>query len=125
MERTEKPVFEQYAIFQTGGKQYQAIPGKTVGIEKIEGNAGDKISFDEVLFKKTGEDKFDFGQPFVKGAKIKASIIKQTKDSKIIVFKFKRRTKYRTKKGHRQPQTVIRIESIQDIDTIVIKNQFF
>ena len=112
MERTEKPVFEQYAIFQTGGKQYQAIPGKTVGIEKIEGNAGDKISFDEVLFKKTGEDKFDFGQPFVKGAKIKASIIKQTKDSKIIFFKFKRRTKYRTKKGHRQPQTVIRIESI-------------
>lgn len=112
MERTEKPVFEQYAIFQTGGKQYQAIPGKTVGIEKIEGNAGDKISFDEVLFRKNDENKFDFGQPFVKGAKIKASIIKQTKDSKIIVFKFKRRTKYRTKKGHRQPQTVIRIESI-------------
>lgn len=104
--------FEQYAIFQTGGKQYQAIPGKTIGVEKLEGNDGDKIEFTEVLFRKTGEDKFEIGQPYVKGAKLVASIVKQTKGEKVVVFRHKRRHKQRTKKGHRQPITVIRIESI-------------
>jgi len=106
------PVIEKFAIFQTGGKQYQAIPGKTLAVEKLEGNAGDKLSFKEVMFRKQGADKFEFGQPYVKGATIQASIIKQSKDDKVVVFKFKRRSKYRTKKGHRQPITVIRIESI-------------
>jgi large subunit ribosomal protein L21 len=112
MEYAEKPVFEKYALFQTGGKQYQAIPGKTLAIEKIEGNPGDAIVFSEVLFRKNTEDAFEFGQPHVKGAAVKASIIKQTKTPKVIVFKYKRRTKYRTKTGHRQLQTVIRIESV-------------
>lgn len=105
-------VFEKYAIFQTGGKQYQAIPGKTIAVEKIEGNAGDPLNFPEVLFRKTGEGKFEFGQPFVKDAFLKASIVKQTQGPKIVVFRHKRRKKQRTKKGHRQPMTVIRIESI-------------
>ena len=112
MERANKPVFEKYAIFQTGGKQYQAIPGKTVAIEKLEGEAGDSINFSEVLFRKLADGKFEFGQPFVNGAAIKASIVKQDKGPKIIVFKFKRRKKSRVKKGHRQPITVVRIESI-------------
>ena len=106
------PSFDQYAIFQTGGKQYQAIPGKTVAIEKLEGEAGAALLFDEVVFKKTGADKFEFGQPFVQNAQIKASIIKQSKAPKVIVFKFQRRKKVRVKNGHRQPQTIIRIESI-------------
>lgn len=104
--------FEQYAIFQTGGKQYQAIPGKTVAVEKLEGEAGAELFFDEVVFKKAGAEKFEFGQPFVKGAQIKASIVKQAKEAKVIVFKFQRRKKVRTKNGHRQPITIIRIESI-------------
>ncbi len=112
MEYTEKPVFEKYALFQTGGKQYQAIPGKTVAIEKIEGEDGSILTFNEVLFRKMECDKFEIGQPFVSGATITASIVKQFKTPKVIVFKFKRRTKYRTKTGHRQRQTVIRIESI-------------
>jgi large subunit ribosomal protein L21 len=112
MEYIEKPVFEQYALFQTGGKQYQAIPGKTVAIEKIEGNTGQTVTFKDVLFRKNSTDNFEIGQPFVKGATIKASIVKQTKAPKIIVFKYKRRTKYRTKSGHRQQQTIIRVESI-------------
>lgn len=111
-EATKKAVFEKYAIFQTGGKQYQAIPGKTVAIEKIEGEAGDKIDFSEVLFRKTEEDKFEIGQPLVEGAVLKASIVKQAKGPKVIVFRHKRRKKQRTKKGHRQPITVVRIESI-------------
>jgi large subunit ribosomal protein L21 len=108
----QKPVFEKYAIFKTGGKQYQAIPGKTIAIEKLEGKAGDAVNFPEVLFRKTGEETFEFGQPFVEGASIKASIVKQDRGPKIIIFKFKRRKKYRVKKGHRQPITVVRIESV-------------
>lgn len=108
----QKPVFEKYAIFKTGGKQYQAITGKTIAVEKLEGKAGDAVDFSEVLFRKTGEEKFEFGQPFVEGASIKASIVKQDRGPKIIVFKFKRRKKYRVKKGHRQPLTVVRIESV-------------
>ncbi len=112
MEEVKKPNFEKYVIFQTGGKQYQAIPGKTIAVEKLEGNAGDKIDFPEVLFRKTSEGKFEFGQPFVKDAALKASIVKQIKGPKVIVFRHKRRKKQRTKRGHRQLITVIRIENI-------------
>ncbi len=112
MKQESKPVFEKYAIFQTGGKQYQAIPGKTLAVEKIEGQVGDSVDFSTVLFRKLGEKKFEFGRPFVEGAAIKASIIKQTKNPKIIVFRFKRRKKSRVKKGHRQPITVLRIETV-------------
>ena len=106
------PVFETYAIFQSGGKQYQAIPGKTLGLEKLDGEADTSITFNEVLFRKTGINKFEVGQPFIPVAAIQARIIKQMRDKKIIVFKFKRRSKYRRKQGHRQSVTVVRIESI-------------
>ena len=112
MENVKLPNFENYAIFQTGGKQYQAIPGKTIAIEKIEGNAGDILKFSEVLFRKQGEGKFEIGQPYVEKAELKASIVKQMRGPKIIIFRHKRRKKSRVKRGHRQPITVIRIESI-------------
>ena len=101
-----------YAIVQTGGKQYQVIPGKTVAVEKLEGNAGDKVTFNEVVFRKSADGKFEFGQPFIKGASVKANIIKQSKGEKVIVFKFQRRKKRRTKTGHRQPVTIVRIETV-------------
>lgn len=103
--------FDKYAIFKTGGKQYQAIEGKTVAIEKIEGEDGAKLEFAEVLLRKTAEDKIEIGRPFLK-TKIKASIVKQMKGPKVVSFRFKRRHKVRVKKGHRQPITVIRIEAI-------------
>lgn len=114
--KTVEPItYERYAIFQIGGKpggrQYQAIEGKTVAVEKIEGEAGDEISFDKVLFRKKSDGKFEIGQPFLKEG-IKAKIVKQDKGPKLIVFRFKRRKKVRVKRGHRQPLTVIRIESI-------------
>ncbi len=112
MKSVEKPVFNEYAIFQTGGKQFQAIPGKTIAIEKIDGEAGKSLSFDEILFRKNGDNKFEIGQPFVKGATVKATIVKQSKDSKVVVFKFHRRKRYKVKKGHRQLQTIIRVQSI-------------
>ncbi len=103
--------YNRYAIFATGGKQYQAIEGKTLAIEKIEGEVGAHLEFDQVLFRKTGEDQYEIGQPTLSGV-ITASIVKQTKDPKVIVFRFKRRGKVRVKNGHRQPKTVIRIEKI-------------
>jgi len=102
---------QDYAIFKNGGKQYQAITGKTLALEKITGEPGEKIVFNEVLLKKTGE-KVEIGTPHVANATIKASIIKHDKSPKVIIFHFKRRKKSRVKKGHRQPLTIVRIEAI-------------
>jgi large subunit ribosomal protein L21 len=103
--------YDKYAIFANGGKQYQAIEGKTVAIEKITGEAGDKYEINTVLFRKLADGQFEIGQPHVQGT-ITATIVKQTKDPKLVVFKFKRRNKVRVKNGHRQPKTIIRIDSI-------------
>jgi large subunit ribosomal protein L21 len=105
------PNLERYAIIQTGGKQYFALEGKTLAIEKIDGNAGDEIIFKEVLFKRLDKDNCEIGHPFI-GTYVKATIVKQMRDKKIIVFKFKKRKKCRTKKGHRQQMTIVRIISI-------------
>lgn len=107
MERQDS--FTKYAIFQIGTKQYQGIEGKTVAIEKIDGEAGDVVEFKEVLLKKDNET-IEIGQPFVSGS-LKATIVKQMQGPKIIIFKFKRRKKSRVKKGHRQPITVIRVDT--------------
>lgn len=105
------PVFERYALFQVGSKQYQAIEGQTVAIEKVEGEVGSPLEFKEVLLRKLGEGKIEIGQPFVTSP-VKASIVKHTQGPKLTIFKFKRRKKSRVKKGHRQPITVVRIEAI-------------
>ena len=102
---------EKYAIIQTGGKQYQAVVGKTLAVEKLEGEPGAQISFDKVLFRKQGDGLYEVGTPHLEGA-VKASIVKQMRGPKAVVFKFKRRKKVRVKKGHRQPVTVVRVEEI-------------
>lgn len=107
----QESTFDEYAIIQAGGKQYQAIKGKTIAIEKIEGETGEPIEFKEVLLRKTGPEEVQIGQPFL-DKPVKASIVKQIKAPKVIIFKFKRRKKSRVKKGHRQPMTVIRIEEV-------------
>lgn len=101
----------RYAIFKSGGKQYQAIEGKTVAIEKIDGEVGALLTFNEVLLRKTGDDSVEIGTPFV-ATPLTATIVKQMKGPKVTVFKFKRRKKYRKKIGHRQLLTVVRISSI-------------
>ncbi|MBT3827908.1 50S ribosomal protein L21 [bacterium] len=101
----------KYAIFQDGGKQYQAIEGQTVALEKIEGEVGDKVEFADVLLRKMDVDKVEIGTPFLE-KKITAEIVRQMRGPKLIVFKFKRRKKYRTKQGHRQHITVVRIDKI-------------
>lgn len=101
----------EYAIFETGGKQYQALAGKTLGIEKLDIPEGESVTFKEVLLRKTGDGAVEIGQPYVK-TPVKAVILKHMKGPKIIAFKFKRRKKYARKVGHRQPITVVRIETI-------------
>ena len=108
MERQDS--FDTYAIIQIGKHQYQALPGKTIAIQQIDGNAGEAVEFKEILLKKDKEN-VQVGTPLVKGS-VKATIVKQMRGPKIIIFRFKRRKKSRVKKGHRQPHTIVRIESI-------------
>lgn len=104
------PQFNKYAIFQTGGKQYQALEGKTIAIEKLDFKEGEEVSFDKVLLRKDGEN-IEIGQPYL-NSQVKAVILKHDKGPKLIIFKFKRRKKSRRKMGHRQPRTIIRVKSI-------------
>lgn len=101
---------DKYAIIQTGGKQYQAVEGVTIAIEKLEGEIGTAVEFKEVLLRSTGQG-VEVGTPFLKGV-VKASIVRQMQGPKVIAFKFGRRKKIRVKRGHRQPITVVRVESI-------------
>ena len=100
-----------YAVIQTGGKQYRVSEGDTIKVEKLEGEPGAKISFDEVLL--VGGDTPKIGKPTVSGAKVSGEIVAQTRGDKLIVFKFKRRKKYRRKAGHRQALTQVKITGIQ------------
>lgn len=97
-----------YAIFITGGKQYRAAEGESIFVEKLEGEAGQEVFFDQVLLV---GDKV--GTPLVKGAKVTGTIEKQGKGKKIIVFKMKAKKNYRKKQGHRQAYTKVLIKSIE------------
>jgi large subunit ribosomal protein L21 len=103
--------FDAYAIFETGGHQFFGVPGKTIEVEKLEGEDGAKLVFDKVLLRKTSQGAIEIGAPYL-GTKVTATIVKQTKGPKLIAFRFKRRQKVRVKRGHRQLATVIRVESI-------------
>jgi large subunit ribosomal protein L21 len=101
-----------YAVVSTGGKQYKVQQGETLRIEKIPGEVGSKVTFDRVLMVADGEN-VRVGQPVLEKAAVLASIVEQDKAKKILVFKYKRRKRYRRKNGHRQPFTAIRIEGIE------------
>lgn len=100
-----------FAVIKTGGKQYRVENGQELVVEKLEGDAGDKISLDEILLVNDGK-KTSIGSPIVKDATVSAEIIEQKKGDKVIVFKKKRRHNYRRKKGHRQNLTVLKITNI-------------
>ena len=100
-----------YAIIKTGGKQYKVSVGDEIFVEKLDGEAEDKIIFDEVLAVED-DGGFKVGTPVIDGAKVEGEIVKQGKSKKIIVFKYKPKKNYRRKQGHRQPYTRVRIEKI-------------
>jgi large subunit ribosomal protein L21 len=101
-----------YAVVSTGGKQYRVQKGETLRIEKIPGEVGSKVTLDKVLMVADGEN-IRVGQPLLEKAAVQASIVEQDKAKKILVFKYKRRKRYRRKAGHRQPYTAIRIDGIE------------
>ncbi|MBW1649403.1 MAG: 50S ribosomal protein L21 [Deltaproteobacteria bacterium] len=101
-----------YAVLKTGGKQYKALLGDTLKVEKLKGEVGEPIVFEKVLMIAGDDENVTIGQPFIKSASVRGHIVKQAKDKKIIVFKYKRRKKYRLKKGHRQLFTQVKINSI-------------
>jgi large subunit ribosomal protein L21 len=100
-----------YAVITTGGKQYRVNEGDRLRVEKLAGGVGDKVVFDRILML-GGPGDAKIGQPTIDGASVEAEIKAQEKNKKIVVFKFKRRKKYRKKYGHRQPYTELQINKI-------------
>jgi len=100
------------AIIRTGGKQYLVSPGQKIKIEKIEGKEGKEITFKNVLLLEKGK-KLEIGDPLVKKAEVIGKILKQAKGEKIIAFKYRRKTRYKLKKGHRQLFTEVEILKIE------------
>ncbi len=96
-----------FAVIKTGGKQYKVAEGETLLIEKLEVETGNEVVFDQVLLTDT-----TIGTPLVSGAKVTAKVIEQGKGKKKIVFKYASKTRYKKKKGHRQPFTKVEILSI-------------
>jgi len=101
-----------YAVIATGGKQYKVSQGETVRVEKLAGDVGASVTFDQVLLFSDGET-VRVGRPTVPGVTVNGHIVEQDKAKKIIVFKFKRRKRYRKKQGHRQNYTALKIDAIQ------------
>ncbi len=105
-----------YAVIQAGGHQYRVSKGEALVIDRVPGEAGAKITFDRVLLigdtdgAKSGSLKI--GKPYVQGAKVEAEIKEQTRNEKIVIFKYHRRKNYKVTQGHRQPVTVVEIKGI-------------
>jgi large subunit ribosomal protein L21 len=100
-----------YAIITSGNKQYKVQEGDVITVEKLGADAGSAYSFDQVLAIGNNDD-FNIGTPFVKGAKVAATVLGDGKAKKVIVYKFKAKKGYHKKKGHRQPFTKLKIDKI-------------
>ena len=99
------------AVIRSGNRQYRVAEGDLIKVEKLAGNPGDSVEFGQVLL--IGGDTPKFGKPTVSGAKVTGEIVRQGRGEKLIVFKFKRRKKYRRKNGHRQDFTEVKITDVK------------
>jgi len=100
-----------YAVIETGGKQYRVEAGQLLTVEKLSGNAGDKVEFDRVLLL-SDDEKVAVGRPVVEGARVTGEIVGEAHGEKLTVYKFRRRKNYRRKTGHRQHYTTVRIDQV-------------
>ena len=100
-----------YAVIKTGGKQYRVRPGDVLVVEKLDGEPGAKVAFDQVLMIGEG-DNVNVGRPMVAGAAVKATVLAQGRGEKVKIFKMRRRKHYQKHQGHRQSYTELRIDSI-------------
>lgn len=106
-------IFGMFAVIETGGKQYIVKEGETIKIEKIAGNPEDKVQFDRVLLVgDQGADVLKLGAPYVKDARVTATVQSQGRTPKVRVVKYKRKVRYKRVYGHRQPFTTVLIENI-------------
>lgn len=99
-----------YAIIATGGKQYKVAEGDIIKVEKLGSEAGTVVSFDQVLAVNNGE--LVVGNPTVSGATVSATVVEEGRGKKVIVYRYKRKTGYHKKNGHRQPYTMVKIDKI-------------
>ena len=100
-----------YAVIATGGKQYKVSEGDVIRVEKLGVNVGETYTFDQVLIVNDGEMKI--GNPTVEGAVVKASVVSEGRDKKVIVYRYKRKSGYHKKNGHRQSYTEVKIDKIE------------
>jgi large subunit ribosomal protein L21 len=101
------------AVIKTGGKQYLVAPGQKIKIEKISGQEGEPAIFENVLLT-ADEGKINIGQPVVAGAKVAGKILKQDRAKKVTIFKYQAKKRHHVKRGHRQPYTLIQVDSIEE-----------
>ena len=101
-----------YAVVNSGGKQYKVQQGQILRVEKLPGDVGNPVTFDRVLMFSDGEN-VSIGQPALENISVEGHIVEQGKAKKVIVFKYKRRKRYRRKQGHRQQFTAVLIDSIK------------
>jgi large subunit ribosomal protein L21 len=101
----------KYAIVEDGGKQFKAILGETIEVDKYPLEVGEEIDLEHVLLISDGENVL-VGAPLVKGAKVQATVVAQVKGPKVTVFRYKAKERIRTKTGHRQHYTRVRIDAI-------------
>jgi large subunit ribosomal protein L21 len=99
-----------YAIIATGGKQYKVQEGDVIRVEKLGAEAGSEVTFDQVLL--VGDTEVKVGTPTVEGASVQATVVSNGKEKKVIVYRYKRKTGYHKKNGHRQPFTQVKIDKI-------------
>jgi large subunit ribosomal protein L21 len=104
-----------YAVIKTGGKQYRVASGDVIKVEKLDGEVGKTVDFDQVLMVggEGADDGARIGTPLIDGAKVTAEVLEQSRADKVLIFKKKRRKNYRRTRGHRQWQTVLRIGDIK------------
>ncbi|OGE81380.1 MAG: 50S ribosomal protein L21 [Candidatus Doudnabacteria bacterium RIFCSPLOWO2_02_FULL_48_8] len=100
------------AVIETGGKQYLVAPKEKLTIEKLAGKEGQSVTFDKVLLV-SDEANVQVGKPYVSAAKVVGKVLAQNKADKLVVFKYRAKSRYRRKYGHRQQQTVVQIENIE------------
>ncbi len=102
----------KYAIVEDGGKQYKAVEGATIDVDRFPAEIGEQIDLEHVLLVVNGED-IQIGTPMVAGAKVLATVVEQVKGPKLTVFKYKPKKRIRVKTGHRQKYTRLKIDSIE------------
>ena len=102
----------KYVIFESGGKQYKAVEGSTVDVDRLDAEPRQEIVLENVLLS-VSDDSVTIGTPLVKDVSVKATVVKEQKGPKLVIFKYRPKKRYRVKTGHRQVYTRLKIEAIE------------